>query len=77
VLSPVADNLTTALVAGTVSIAALGKSRKAAVVSLVSIVVAATAGGAFSPFDDITTLMVWQKGVVHSSSSSNSLFLLS
>jgi Na+/H+ antiporter NhaD/arsenite permease-like protein len=77
VLSPVADNLTTALVAGTVSIAALGKSRKAAVVSLVSIVVAANAGGAFSPFDDINTLMVWQKGVVHSSSSSNSLFLLS
>ena len=26
--------------------------------------VAANAGGAFSPFGDITTLMVWQKGVV-------------
>jgi Na+/H+ antiporter NhaD/arsenite permease-like protein len=24
--------------------------------------VAANAGGAFSPFGDITTLMVWQKG---------------
>ena len=26
---------------------------------------AANAGGAFSPFGDITTLMVWQKGLVH------------
>jgi Na+/H+ antiporter NhaD/arsenite permease-like protein len=30
----------------------------------VNIVVAANAGGAFSPFGDITTLMVWQKGIV-------------
>ena len=30
----------------------------------INIVVAANAGGAFSPFGDITTLMVWQKGVV-------------
>jgi Na+/H+ antiporter NhaD/arsenite permease-like protein len=28
----------------------------------ISIVIAANAGGAFSPFGDITTLMVWQKG---------------
>jgi Na+/H+ antiporter NhaD/arsenite permease-like protein len=31
----------------------------------INIVVAANAGGAFSPFGDITTLMVWQKGHVH------------
>ena len=30
----------------------------------INIVVAANAGGAFSPFGDITTLMVWQKGLV-------------
>ena len=30
----------------------------------VNIVVAANAGGAFSPFGDITTLMVWQAGIV-------------
>ena len=63
-LSPIADNLTTALVMGTVALAALGKQKKAAVIALVSIVVAANAGGAFSPFGDITTLMVWQKGKV-------------
>jgi Na+/H+ antiporter NhaD/arsenite permease-like protein len=31
-------------------------------VACVNIVVAANAGGAFSPFGDITTLMVWQRG---------------
>jgi Na+/H+ antiporter NhaD/arsenite permease-like protein len=31
-------------------------------VGCISIVVASNAGGAFSPFGDITTLMVWQKG---------------
>lgn len=63
-LSPVADNLTTALVMGTVALAALGHHKKAVVITLVSIVIAANAGGAFSPFGDITTLMVWQKGKV-------------
>ncbi len=33
-------------------------------ISCVNIVVAANAGGAFSPFGDITTLMVWQAGYV-------------
>jgi Na+/H+ antiporter NhaD/arsenite permease-like protein len=32
--------------------------------SCINIVVGANAGGAFSPFGDITTLMVWQKGIV-------------
>ena len=63
-LSPIADNLTTALVMGSVAIAALGNHRKAKVGALVNIVIAANAGGAFSPFGDITTLMVWEKGVV-------------
>lgn len=63
-LSPVADNLTTALVMGTVAISCLQQHKKAIVGSLVSIVVAANAGGVFSPFGDITTLMIWQHGVV-------------
>ncbi len=33
-------------------------------VACINIVVAANADGAFSPFGDITTLMVWQKGIV-------------
>ncbi len=63
-LSPIADNLTTALVMGTIALAALPDHRKAAVITLIAVVVAANAGGAFSPFGDITTLMIWQKGKV-------------
>lgn len=63
-LSPIADNLTTALILGTVVMVA-GRGNKAFVVpGLINIVVAANAGGAFSPFGDITTLMVWQRGFV-------------
>ncbi len=61
-LSGVLDNLTTALIMGAV-VLAVGAGNMAFVgVTCVSIVVAANAGGAFSPFGDITTLMVWQKG---------------
>lgn len=64
-ISPFADNLTTALIMGAV-VMAVGAGNPAFItVSCINIVVAANAGGAFSPFGDITTLMVWQKGVVH------------
>jgi Na+/H+ antiporter NhaD/arsenite permease-like protein len=60
-LSALLDNLTTSLVVGAV-VMALGKGYPRFVaVTCVSTVVAANAGGAFSPFGDITTLMVWQK----------------
>ncbi|MDC0535228.1 sodium:proton antiporter NhaD [Francisellaceae bacterium] len=63
-LSPIADNLTTALVMCTV-VLAIGRDNPGFVcISCVNIVVAANAGGAFSPFGDITTLMVWQSGIV-------------
>ncbi len=64
VISPVADNLTTALLMCAV-VMALGKNNgKFVSLACINIVVAANAGGAFSPFGDITTLMVWQKGIV-------------
>ncbi|MEJ2380200.1 MAG: sodium:proton antiporter NhaD [Gammaproteobacteria bacterium] len=63
-ISPVADNLTTALLMCAV-VMAVGVDRPRFVaLSCINIVVAANAGGAFSPFGDITTLMVWQKGTV-------------
>jgi len=63
-ISPVADNLTTALLMAAVVMAVgVGKPQFIAL-ACINIVVAANAGGAFSPFGDITTLMVWQKGVV-------------
>ncbi len=64
VISPVADNLTTALIMCTVALTVGAKEPKFIALSCVAIVVGANAGGAFSPFGDITTLMVWQKGRV-------------
>jgi Na+/H+ antiporter NhaD/arsenite permease-like protein len=63
-ISALADNLTTALVMCAVAVAVGAAAPRFVVLSCVNIVVAANAGGAFSPFGDITTLMVWQKGVV-------------
>lgn len=63
-LSPIADNLTTALLMCAVILAVGVDSKKFVGIACVNIVIAANAGGAFSPFGDITTLMVWQKGIV-------------
>lgn len=63
-LSPLIDNLTTALVMCAV-VLAVGQGNKRFIgLACINIVVAANAGGAFSPFGDITTLMVWQKGFI-------------
>lgn len=68
-ISPLADNLTTALLMAAVVIAVAGgkaaiagntQTTRFVVLACINIVVAANAGGAFSPFGDITTLMVWQ-----------------
>ena len=63
-ISPVADNLTTALVMGAVVMAMGAGNGRFIAAACINVVVAANAGGTFSPFGDITTLMVWQKGVV-------------
>ena len=63
-MSPLADNLTTALVLCAVVMAVGSASPKFISIACINIVVAANAGGAFSPFGDITTLMVWQAGKV-------------
>lgn len=63
-ISPVADNLTTALLMCAVVLAVGGANVRFVSIACVNIVVASNAGGAFSPFGDITTLMVWQKGMV-------------
>jgi Na+/H+ antiporter NhaD/arsenite permease-like protein len=62
-ISPFADNLTTALLMGAIVMAVGSGNRKFVLLSCINIVVAANAGGAFSPFGDITTLMVWQKNI--------------
>lgn len=63
-ISPIADNLTTALLMCAVVLKVAGSNPKFVNLACVNIVIAANAGGAFSPFGDITTLMVWQAGYV-------------
>ncbi len=63
-ISPVADNLTTALLMCAVVVKVAENDSRFINLCCINIVVAANAGGAFSPFGDITTLMVWQAGKV-------------
>ncbi|MGY0615086.1 sodium:proton antiporter NhaD [Vibrio sp. FJH11] len=64
IISPIADNLTTALLMCAVVMKVSGDNPKFVNLACINIVIAANAGGAFSPFGDITTLMVWQAGHV-------------
>jgi NhaD family Na+/H+ antiporter len=63
-ISPVADNLTTALLMAAVLMAVASDKPAFVAMGCINLVVAANAGGAWSPFGDITTLMVWQAGLV-------------
>lgn len=60
-LSPIADNLTTSLFVSSV-VLSIGRNNNIFIsLSFINIIVASNSGGAFSPFGDITTLMIWQK----------------
>ncbi len=62
VLSPIFDNLTAVLILGAIVVAIGRRSSTFMQLACINVVVSANAGGAFSPFGDITTLMVWQRG---------------
>ncbi|CAG1023255.1 partial Na(+)/H(+) antiporter NhaD, partial [Patescibacteria group bacterium] len=64
IISSACNNLTTALLMGSVIIAMGKNNRQFVTLSCINVVIASNAGGSFSPFGDITTLLVWQKGVV-------------
>ena len=59
-MSAVLDNLTTALIMSGVIMAVGAGNIRFVTLAFVNLVVAANAGGAWSAFGDITTLMVWQ-----------------
>jgi Na+/H+ antiporter NhaD/arsenite permease-like protein len=59
-LSAALDNLTTALVMSAVVLAIGAGNARFVAICCVNLVVAANAGGVWSAFGDITTLMVWQ-----------------
>lgn len=58
-ISPMAGNLATALILSTVLVTIERKNKAFLVPGAMNVVVAANAGGVWSPFGDITTLMAW------------------
>lgn len=62
-LSPLIDNLNAALLMGAVVLPFCNIQPGFVVVATINIVVAANAGGVFSPFGDLTTLIAWQHDV--------------
>ncbi|WP_260294915.1 sodium:proton antiporter NhaD [Sedimenticola hydrogenitrophicus] len=62
-LSPFLDNLASALLVGALILVIEPDNRRFISLGCINVVVAANAGGAFSPFGDITTLMVWQQDI--------------
>ncbi|GAB2723899.1 MULTISPECIES: sodium:proton antiporter NhaD [Halomonas] len=63
-ISSIANNMTTAMLMCAVVLKVAEGDNKFISLCCVNVVVAANAGGAFSPFGDITTLMVWQAGQI-------------
>ncbi|MCW8944069.1 MAG: sodium:proton antiporter NhaD [Sedimenticola sp.] len=62
-LSPFLDNLSSALLVGALILVIEPDNRRFISIGCVNVVIAANAGGAFSPFGDITTLIVWQQNI--------------
>ena len=62
-LSAILDNLTTSIVMIMV-LRKLVQSREERLVYAAAIIVSANSGGAFSPIGDVTTIMLWIKGVI-------------
>jgi NhaD family Na+/H+ antiporter len=63
-ISAFANNLTTAMLMCAIVLKVAPNNSKFINIACVNIVVASNAGGVFSPFGDITTLMIWQAGWV-------------
>ena len=64
-ISPIADNLTTALLVCSITTSIVKDNKNFINISSINIIIASNAGGVFSPFGDITTLMIWQNNLVH------------
>ncbi|MBL6735414.1 MAG: sodium:proton antiporter NhaD [Shewanellaceae bacterium] len=64
IISSFANNLTTAMLMCAIVLKMAPTNKRFINLSCINIVVASNAGGAFSPFGDITTLMIWQAGLV-------------
>ncbi len=73
-LSSVLDNLTTTIVMVSI-LRKLVKAREARLYFVSLVIIAANAGGAFSPLGDVTTTMLWMKGQITAGSIVVQLFV--
>ncbi|MBR1449199.1 MAG: sodium:proton antiporter NhaD [Prevotella sp.] len=63
ILSAILDNLTTSIVMIMI-LRKLVAERKDRIIYASLVIIAANSGGAFSPIGDVTTIMLWNKGVI-------------
>lgn len=73
-LSAILDNMTTSIVMIMI-LSKLIKDRKDRLIYASLIIIAANSGGAFSPIGDVTTIMLWNKGLITAAGVIKELFI--
>ena len=74
VLSAILDNLTTSIVMIMI-LRKLVSDKKDRLIYAAIVVIAANSGGAFSPIGDVTTIMLWNKGVITAAGVISEIFI--
>ncbi len=74
VLSAILDNLTTSIVMIMI-LRKLVSDKKDRLIYAALVVIAANSGGAFSPIGDVTTIMLWNKGVITAAGVITEIFI--
>ena len=74
VLSAILDNLTTSIVM-IIILQKLVSDKKDRLIYAALVVISANSGGAFSPIGDVTTIMLWNKGVITAAGVIMEIFL--
>ena len=74
ILSAILDNLTTSIVMIMI-LRKLVKERKDRIIYASLVIIAANSGGAFSPIGDVTTIMLWNKGLITAAGVISEIFI--
>lgn len=74
VLSAILDNLTTSIVMAMI-LRKLVSDQRDRLIYAALVIIAANSGGAFSPIGDVTTIMLWNKGLVTAASIIVDIFI--
>ena len=74
ILSAILDNLTTSIVMIMI-LRKLVDDKKDRIIYAALVIIAANSGGAFSPIGDVTTIMLWNKGVITAAGVISEIFI--